>query len=173
MPELRPNRVIVANANSAIFDTSRIALLGSSAGGYLAFLAAIYANTKPDVVLGIYPITNPFGSFFASPRPLPLGKVERSVVAPFLDETGEVTSDPDPNSERSKMYQYVLQEALLPKLIGVQEGDERYVVAQALKKYGRSDLPPTYIVHGDRDRWVDIEQPEEVVDALKGNQCSV
>lgn len=35
-------------------DTSRLAVSGSSAGGYLSLLAGLYAEPKPNVILPIY-----------------------------------------------------------------------------------------------------------------------
>ena len=154
-----------------LFDTTRIAILGSSAGGYLALLAGLYVppEISPKAVLAIYPITNPFGAFFSQSQSHPLGKVDRSIVAPFLDRSAAPESDPDASSERSKMYYYMLQEANLPELLGInrERDEERFVVAQAIRNHGREGLPPTYIVHGDADRLVGVEQSEEVAVALK------
>jgi acetyl esterase/lipase len=44
---------------AGVVDTSRLAVSGSSAGGYLALLAGLYVEPKPNVILAIYPITGP------------------------------------------------------------------------------------------------------------------
>jgi acetyl esterase/lipase len=150
-----------------LLDTDRIAVLGSSAGGYLGLLVSVFAQVKPRVVLAIYPITNPWGSFFSQPQPHALGRIEKSLMAPFLDENAPTVSDPDPASERSKMYYYMLQEAILPQLLHMEQGDKRYVVAGAIKEHGQKDLPPIYIVHGSQDRLVGVEQSDEVAETLK------
>ena len=152
---------------SNALDTNRITLLGSSAGGYIALLAAVYADPKPDVVLAIYPITNPLGAFFSQPQPQPIGKIDRSAMATFLDKDAETISDPDPKSERNKLYYYMLQEAILPEPLGLQDGDEKFVVAKSVMNHGKEGLPPIYIVYGDADRLVGVEQADEVAKALE------
>ena len=155
-----------------LLDTTRIALVGSSAGGYLALLAALYAKPKPDVVLAIYPITNPLGEFFVKAQPHAMGRVERDVVTPYLAKDGVVESETKPDSNRNNMYYWMLQEAALAELYDVKEGDDNYVVAAALRKHGKNGLPPVFIVHGDGDRLVGVEQSDEVVEALKGLGCT-
>ncbi len=44
-------------------DVSRLAVSGSSAGGWLALLAGLWTEPKPNVIAPIYPITDPLGTF--------------------------------------------------------------------------------------------------------------
>ena len=88
-------------------------------------------------------------------------------MQPFLDSDAEPVSDPDPKSARSKLYYYMLQEAILPDLLGIQDGDEKYVVAKAVVNHGKEGLPPIYVVHGDADQLVGVEQADEVAQALE------
>lgn len=150
-------------------NTSRIAVSGSSAGGYLALLAGLYSKVTPKVVLAIYPITNPYGKFFTTPQPIPdiipHRHVDESVVAPYINRNAEVVADNDAASTRNKLYFYMLQEAKLASLISVKPGDDTYIVADQLRK--RGSYLPCFIVHGDADTFVGIEQADEVVEALK------
>lgn len=154
-------------------DPKRITVSGSSAGGYLALLAGLYCTgpAAPKVVLPIYPITNPFGSFFTEPQIPPRGRVERGVVAPFLDRDAAVQScnaSVEADDPRNNMYGYMMQEAILAELLHVEPGDDTFVVApQILKRGSAVGFPPTFIVHGDADRFVGVEQADEVVEALK------
>lgn len=171
-----------------VVDVNRLAVAGGSAGGYLAFLAGLYCEPKPNVILPVYPITDPLGYFFttAQPRPLfqPAGEVDKSTVvsreqvAPFLDPNGEVVANNDPKSQRSMMYYYMLQEANLAELWGLNTAtgayedaaNDRWRIAKALPK---RRLPPTYVVHGDVDRAVGVEQSDEVVGAMLGEGLEV
>ena len=150
-------------------NTSRIAVSGSSAGGYLALLAGLYSKMTPKVVLPIYPITNPYGRFFTTPQPIPdvvpYRHVDESVVAPYIDRNAKVVADTDAASTRNKLYFYMMQEANLASLLSVKPGDDTYIIAEQLKK--RGSYIPCFIVHGDADRFVGVEQADEVVEALK------
>lgn len=42
--------------NPSAIDQTRLAVSGSSAGGYLALLAGLYVDPKPNVILPIYPM---------------------------------------------------------------------------------------------------------------------
>lgn len=149
-----------------LLDTTRIAVSGSSAGGYLALLAGLYCTeTRPKVVLPIYPITNPFGEFFTNPQPHPLGHLEKSALEPYLDPKAPVqigTHDGDP---RQNFYYYMMQEANLAQLLHLKEGDDTFIIAPQIRKKG--SYLPTFIVHGDADKFVGVEQADEVVDVLK------
>lgn len=51
------------------------------------------------------------------------------------------------------------------KLLHIEEGDDSFIVAPQIRK--RNSYPPTFIVHGDADKFVGVEQSDEVVDALR------
>lgn len=164
-------------------DTTKLAVSGSSAGGYLAFLAGLYCEPKPDVILPIYPITDPLGAFFTNSQPFPLFKpaghvdlnkrVTAADIQDYLEPGADVVADAPRESPRSNFYYYMLDQGNLAKLLGLNTGPDRYRdaendkwrVAKAIKQHG---LPPTYVVHGDVDRAVGIEQTDEVVGVMNG-----
>lgn len=65
------------------------------------------------------------------------------------------------------MYYYMLQSANLANLLRVKEGDTDLRIAKAMKARVGKELPPIYVVHGDADRFVGVEQADEVVSAIK------
>lgn len=70
-----------------IVDGSRVAVSGSSVGGFLSLLAGLYIDPKPQVIVPIYPISDPLGTFFTNPQPAPNGRYSASKeeVAACLD----------------------------------------------------------------------------------------
>lgn len=156
----------VPSSSDITFDTSRICVSGSSAGGYITFLSGLYSDV-PKVLLPIYPMTDCWGSFFTNPQMQGVreGHVDKSIVAPFLDKNAEVMSENDPEGPRQKMYSYMLQEAILPELWDVKKGDDKMIIPLAIKKKG--SFKPTYVVHGDADTRVGVEQADEAVEVLK------
>lgn len=162
----------VPSSSGITLDPSGICVSGSSAGGYITFLCGLYSDV-PKVLLPIYPMTDPCGEFFQKPQlaSLPKAGIDRSTVAPFLDKNFEVMADNDPNGPRQQMYNYMLQEANLPELWDVKPGDDQMIIRLAIKKKGF--FPPCYIVHGDADTRVGVDQADEVYEALKDVGCDV
>jgi acetyl esterase/lipase len=155
-----------------VIDASRLAVSGSSAGGYLAFLAGLYVDPKPKVILPIYPITDPLGSFFTTSQPPAMGGSEPDLeaVKPYTDRSADVVAYNEPDSKRNGMYGYMLKSANLAELLGVKKGDDSWRVARKVYQRG---LPPAYIVHGDADTAVGVEQADEVVGVMVGLRTEV
>ncbi|KAI7607390.1 hypothetical protein KC319_g21282 [Hortaea werneckii] len=163
---------LLKHIDGAAIDAQRLAVCGSSAGGYLAFLAGLYVEPKPKVILPIYPITDPLGTFFTTSQPHPLGggRTDHATVKSFLDPNGEVVTSNEKNSDREQMYFYMMQEANLAELLRIKPGDDTYRIA---KQIYRRRLPPAYCVHGDADRAVGVEQCDEVVGIMYGLDMDV
>ncbi|OAA46371.1 Alpha/beta hydrolase fold-3 [Metarhizium rileyi] len=159
---------LIKHVAVGIVDPTRLAVSGSSAGGYLAFLAGLYVEPKPQVILCIYPITDPLGQFFTTPQVKKLdGRacVDPALVAEFLNPSAEAVTGNGPNSYRNKMYNYMLENAKLASLLRVESGDDTLRVAKSIFSNG---LPPTYVVHPDADVDVGVEQSDEVVGVMVG-----
>ncbi|CEN62140.1 hypothetical protein ASPCAL08779 [Aspergillus calidoustus] len=157
-----------------IIDSTRLAVSGSSAGGYLTLLAGLYIDPKPQVIVPIYPITDPLGTFFTNPQPAPKGRyaASRDEMAAHLDRSAPAiaSSGKVPEDPRSHMYVYMLRTASLAELWGI-GGDvsateqERWRIPRQIYEHG---LPPAYILHGDKDTAVGVEQADEVAGVMVG-----
>jgi acetyl esterase/lipase len=177
-----PNGLIASlkdTANSSAVDHTRLAVSGSSAGGYLAFLAGLYLAPKPQVILPIYPITDPLGTFFTTSQPgsSQKGDVD-ATVQPYLDRNAAAVANNDPGSSRGNMYSYMLSHANLAELLHIDTGaDPQHNPAndvwRVAKKIAKHRLPPTYIVHGTADLDVGVEQADEVVGVMVGEGLEV
>ena len=101
---------VSSHTNPGALDVSRLAVSGSSAGGYLALLAGLYVDPKPNVIMPIYPITDPLGTFFTNPQPSPMGRYVASTeeMAPYLDPRAEAVANcgPLPDDTRMNMYEF-------------------------------------------------------------------
>ncbi|USW47297.1 Putative alpha/beta hydrolase-3 [Septoria linicola] len=154
----------------ASIDPSSLAVSGSSAGGYLALLAGLYIDPKPNVILPIYPITDPLGEFFRDPQPPAMGRplVSTHVVAEFLDPKAEPVANNAGNSARQNMYIRMQADASLAKLWKVPEDAAAAKKWRLAKNVFDDRLPPAYFLHGDADTAVGVEQADEVVGAMLG-----
>jgi acetyl esterase/lipase len=164
-------------------DTSRLAISGSSAGGYLALLAGLYLEPKPQVILPIYPITDPLGIFFtiSQPGPSEVASKKREVdaaVQPYLDRNAAPVANNASGTSRGQMYSYMLSHAALAELLHFDivshpqhnPSNDKWRIA---KQIARRRLPPAYIVHGAADRAVGVEQADEVVGVMVGEGLEV
>ncbi|KAK3701471.1 hypothetical protein LTR37_015445 [Vermiconidia calcicola] len=160
-----------ANVDEGVLDVTRLAVSGSSAGGYLALLAGLYADPKPTVIIPIYPITDPLGSFFTNPQPPALGRylASKEEMARYLDPKAEPVANcgPLPEDARMHMYSRMLDAANLAELLGI--SDPKVAAPFRISRcVYQHRLPPAYIVHGDADSAVGVEQADEVVGAMLG-----
>lgn len=166
-------------AETGAIDTTRLAVSGSSAGGYLALLAGLYVEPKPQVIMPIYPITDPLGIFFTTSQPgsSKAGNVD-TAVQPFLDRNVAAVANNAPGSSRGNMYSYMLSHANLAELLHFDVGansqhssaNDKWRVARQI---ARHRLPPAYIVHGTADLDVGVEQADEVVGVMVGESLEV
>lgn len=160
---------LATHTSPGSLNTNRLAISGSSAGGYLSLLAGLYVDPKPKVLLPIYPITDPLGTFFTTSQLQKLGssRTDQATITEFLDPKADVVSNSAPGggSKRNKMYNYMLEKANLAALLHIVPGDDRFRIAKNIFDHR---LPPTYIVHPDGDQDVGVEQSDEVVGVMIG-----
>lgn len=159
-----------------LLDTNRLAVSGSSAGGYLALLAGLYIKPKPSVILCMYPITDPLGKFFTTRRTninVPGGRSDHLLVAEFLDLQADAVANnaPGDESNRNKLYNYMLEKGNLASLLQIlDESQDCFRISKNVLAHG---LPPTYIVHPDADEDVGIDQTDELVGVMVGLKLEV
>ncbi|ORY81772.1 Alpha/Beta hydrolase protein [Leucosporidium creatinivorum] len=163
-----------------VIDPARLIVGGHSAGGYLALLSAspkIGITPPPKAVVALYPITNPRGPFFTTAqRPVSGIPNDRIIaheeMARHIDPSAAILSGstppcfPPPHGDRGELYLYMVQEALLEKLLFGKAPDaevEDYIPA----KFWSKASPPTWIYHGQVDNRVGIEQSLTLVQAIK------
>lgn len=160
-----------SQVDEAQVDVSRLAVSGSSAGGYLALLAGINIEPKPNVIVPIYPITDPLGTFFTNPQPPPMGRppVEREAVAEFLDPNAAQVANNPKGGARGDMYVRMskfhslthgesttsntflaVHDANLAKLWDVPKGPEADPWRLSRQIYSKRSCR-AYILHGDAD----------------------
>lgn len=167
-------RNLPSRLGSDIIDPTRLAISGSSAGGYLALLAGLHITPKPAVIACMYPITDPLGTFFTTRNAHPRGLAcpSQQDMAPYLDPTTPAVANSGsyPDDLRASMAIYMSVHANLAQVLGTPspEAAKPYRVSRNVYDQG---LPPTYILHGQVDSAVGIEQADEVVGAAVG--CGV
>ncbi|KAF7315556.1 Polyketide synthase [Mycena indigotica] len=169
-----------AEATSNSVDSAKLVVSGSSAGGWLSLLNgtgigyAACGLDPPPRVLGIaalYPITDLADPFWTT-KQRPVSYFPRVIpdeeVASFVDPTSAKISFTTPESPRSVLYHYMVQEGILEKLLLEGTGISASAVAIAPQiKTGKFDVPPVYQIHGDIDDKVPCQQARDVEAALR------
>lgn len=147
-----------SHADAGRFDLDDVTVSGSSAGGYLALRLAMADHTLTSC-LAIYPITDPFGDFFTNPQPRGKGAYDEAALQQYIDPKSKPVACNAKDSARQGMYFSMLDKANLAELLGATESDR---IPQQLDRV----ICPTYVVHGDADTAVGVEQARELVAAL-------
>ena len=148
------------------FNTDKIALVGSSAGGYLSLLVGTM-DERPDAIVSFYGYGDILGAWYAEPsefyrrRPIVrLDEVEK------LMYKGEVTEG---GWERFDYYLWCRQHGTWVESV---TGLNRDQDLELLRMYNpidniRADFPPTLLLHGDEDTDVPYEQSVMMHGALR------
>ncbi|KAK0436996.1 Alpha/Beta hydrolase protein [Armillaria borealis] len=151
---------------------------GSSAGGWLSLLCGTGIGFKasgldpPEKgrvkgIAALYPITDLLDPFWTTKQyPVSYFKrvIDKEELGAFLDHKGEKVASSALDSPRNVFYSYMIQEGILADLLLAGESIEpsAYSIALGLKS-GEFALPPTYIVHGDIDDKVPVQEARDVV----------
>lgn len=171
-------------------DTSSIALSGGSAGGYLAFLLGLGMTKCPSsdlehlkAICPIYPITDLGSDFFMKPSPPfqmgQIGGYNQDPEAPtkfkdFIDPSAKVVSDSKATPYRNLLYFWAQEKALFPSLLYDEQSTKDGLIKKTSishfvkeNKEKESQWKPFFIIHGDIDKAVDVQQAKDVVQSFK------
>ncbi len=162
---------IRAQADRLKIDSSRIAVMGHSAGGYLALSAAHRFQPRPRAVVSFYGYGELTADWYTRPaRPYTdEAKVSRrkafaAVGTQAISETNE-----EQTMARLPLYTYLRQNGLWPEVVsgGVSPADRSWFAAvEPLRQVAR-DWPPTILLHGEKDEDVPFRQAKLMAEAFR------
>ena len=139
-------RYLRAHADELGIDPDRISVMGSSAGGHLALLVAYTADQ----------------SNLAPSQPYPGVSDKVSSVVDFYGISNLATrKETDPSGKPLKIEPL---DSTTQSIFGSTPKD--WKKASPIT-YVKRDVPPTLILHGEKDTTVDSDQSQELADALK------
>lgn len=166
-------------------DLTRIAVSGSSAGGWIAFWLGLgmLQGVPPSIqssiraIAPIYPITTMDHPFFQNRQTPFMGRLEvpETNFAIFKDPNAPVVSNTADTPMRNKLYMHAQQEALFPTLLfsDEQRNNGGWLQSTDVMDYVRRSSPhsraawaPVYMIHGALDTAVDIDQARLAQKAL-------
>lgn len=148
------------------FDPQRIAVMGKSAGGYLALSSGMYQQ-RPKAIISFYGYGDILGDWYSKPSPhYTKSAAVTKQEADACISKGILTRATFP--ERWPIYLRARQTGTWAQLVS---GLHRSELSDALAPYCPiqnidSNYPPTFLLHGTEDTDVPFVQSEEMHAAL-------
>ena len=143
-------------------ETSKIAVMGDSAGGYLTLTSGFRVRPRPAVLVSFWGYGDLVGDWYSRPSPHPRhNRVKVSKEEAYRQVSGPPISDSrDREGNQTLFYLYCRQHGLWPK--GVSGWDphsevEKFVPYLPVRNVTK-DYPPTMLIHGTNDTDVPYEQ---------------
>jgi acetyl esterase/lipase len=159
----------VREAGPGLFDgqPERTALIGHSAGGYLALMGGFRVEPRPKALVSFYGYGDIVGPWYS--RPDPFYRQQPLVTA---DEAwasvGQTVLSGSHDEQRERFYLYCRQQGLWPKEVAGHDPETEpaaFVPLCPARNVTRG-YPPTLLLHGDRDTDVPYEQSAMMAEAL-------
>jgi acetyl esterase/lipase len=148
------------------WDAERVAVMGSSAGGYLSLLCGTFEE-KPQVLVSFYGYGDILGDWYTTPSEyycqhmamIPREAAERAVGGREKSTGG---------NKRYAYYFYCRQQGIWPQAVsGWDPVSEREIYMRYCPASNVGPgYPPTLLLHGDADTDVPYEQSVQMVEAM-------
>jgi acetyl esterase/lipase len=149
-------------------NADRIALVGNSAGGYLALMAGFSVTPRPKALVAFYGYGDITGAWTTRPDPhyLTLERVTKEDAYKVVG--GKVLSE-SPIFPRVMFYNYTRQNGLWPREVAALDPDKEPDKLEQFSpiRHVTKEYPPTLLLHGDKDTDVPFEESVRMAAALK------
>ena len=151
------------------YDAEKIAVLGSSAGGFLALLTGTF-TTKPKAIISFYGYGDIIGDWAVKPSPhyAAMTNVPRELAKMLV--TDNVISV-GPIEKRYAIYMHARQHGVwIEEITGLIPMIEKEELSKYCPLYHvQDDYPPTLLLHGTDDEDVPYEQSVAMFENLQNN----
>lgn len=143
-------------------DTSRIAVMGGSAGGCLTLVSGFRAKPRPTVLVSFWGYGDLIGDWYSKPSPHKRHNAMKVTREQALKQvSGPPISDSrDRKGNGSLFYLHCRQQGIWPKEVtgwDPKSQPEKFYPYMAVRNV-TPDYPPTLLIHGTKDTDVPYEQ---------------
>jgi acetyl esterase/lipase len=149
-------------------DPDRIALVGNSAGGYLALMAGSSLTPRPKAVVSFYGYGDITGEWTTRPDRHYL-KLERVTKEEAYRAVGGQVLSESPLFPRVMFYNYCRQNGLWPREVAAVDPDKEPDKLEQLSpiRHVTKEFPPTLLLHGDKDTDVPFGESARMAETLR------
>ncbi|MBN1352183.1 alpha/beta hydrolase [candidate division KSB1 bacterium] len=149
-------------------DPERLAVVGHSAGGYLALMSGFCVKPVPKAIVSFYGYGDIIGDWYSKPDPFYCSLPAVSEAASGIHKTGSEITEPYAGRGKDQLYLYYRQHGLWAREVG---GHDPHSEASFFKPYCpvqnvTRSFPPTLLLHGDHDTDVPYQQSVQMAEAL-------
>ena len=154
-------------------DTSKIAVAGGSAGGYLTLTSGFRVQPPPTVLVAFWGYGDLVGDWYSTPSPH--ARHHRTTMS--KDEAHQQVSGPPVSDSRERegnggaFYQYCRQHGTWPKAVSgwdPRSEVDKFVPYMPVRNV-TADYPPTMLIHGTEDTDVPYEQSVMMAEQFKAH----
>ena len=140
-------------------DPNRIAVVGHSAGGYLALMAGVRLKPRPAAVVSFYGYGDITAEWYSRPDPFYNRQPAVSKEEAYQVVGTRVIAE-DEAAKRERFYLYTRQQGLWPREVVGHDPDRERKLFDPLcpLRNVTTGYPPTLLLHGDNDTDVPFEQ---------------
>ena len=160
------------NGRKRKVDTSRVAVMGGSAGGYLTLTAGFRAKPRPRVLVSFWGYGDLVGDWYSKPSPHPRHHgIKLSKSDAWKQVSGPPISDSrDRKGNGGAFYQYCRQHGTWPTAVSggwdPRRDVKKFIPFMPVRNVTK-DYPPTLLIHGTKDTDVPHEQSVMMAAQLK------
>jgi len=141
-------------------DPSRVAVVGYSAGGYLALMSGCCVQPLPKAIVSFYGYGDIVGDWYSRPDPFYCSQPTVSEEESGRALAGPVCTAPYEGRGKEKFYLYCRQNGLWPKEVSGRDPEEEpaFFDPYCPVLNVSDEYPPTLLLHGNRDTDVPYQQ---------------